>query len=241
MEDCSSHGSTSCFYSQMLYKLRFEVDNETDGISSSVIKGEPVEYLNDFQITGADSNTETGWAESKPTPMERELKRKRYGRRKSSVTLKKTDEKIADMKGTLQKKIDSLSGILKYIERELQEEIDENLYMTMRLKEKQKIKDEQIAEVKLLAKKLDRLRVETEEETGLTLSLHRQQLKPQSFTLQRATDPHIIGTNSDSVDKERRGTNFENVGKFSSMELAASHTISNRCAKGADFLRKLEV
>ncbi|XP_039071743.1 uncharacterized protein LOC120218927 [Hibiscus syriacus] len=78
----------------------------------------------------------------------------------------------------------------------------------------------------------------SEEERGLMLSGRRQ---PPSFTRQIPTDLHIIGTNSESFDKDRRGSNFETFDKFSSMEHAAFHSISSCCANGTDILMKLEI
>ncbi|KAK8644886.1 hypothetical protein V6N13_118748 [Hibiscus sabdariffa] len=103
---------------------QFGVDNETDEISSSGIKGEPLESLNDVQIAGADSNTEIGGCKSEPSPAERQRKRKRYERSKGYMEkIKKTCEKIAEIEEALLEERDGTFNIIENIERHRRKEI----------------------------------------------------------------------------------------------------------------------
>ncbi|KAK8547161.1 hypothetical protein V6N13_097880 [Hibiscus sabdariffa] len=141
-----------------------------------------LESLNDVQIAGADSNTEIGGCKSEPSPAERQRKRKRYERSKGYMEkIKKTCEKIAEIEGALLEERD-----------EAQQKRDVKIAFKLNhLKEAQKKRDGKIAfKLKCLKKALERLRAGTtrsEEKRGLMLSVHRQQLNPQSFTLQIAT------------------------------------------------------
>ncbi|KAK8979990.1 hypothetical protein V6N11_061212 [Hibiscus sabdariffa] len=125
---------------------------------------------------------------------ERQRKRKRYERSKGYMEkIKKTCEKIAEIEGALLEERD-----------EAQQKRDVKIAFKLNhLKEAQKKRDGKIAfKLKCLKKALERLRAGTtrsEEKRGLMLSVHRQQLNPQSFTLQIATEKQLILRLEESV------------------------------------------